>query len=344
MMTRKRANALRVREQKGSKRNLRTLFASWRQCMSTQIFTTIPQQISILKSRGLKFHSESDAEVELQRHGYYNIINGYKDNYVIKDSSGEHYKDEVYFEQIYALFNIDHDIRNGIMVAMLEVEEQLKTQLAYVIAHNFTSNYAQYSKISNYRNVHVNNKRFTLAATLAILDQTYHSDKEPVLYNRTTYNNVPPWVLFKCVFLSTIVTLVRFLKGPQKEELFSLMFDVPASVCKDSLFKAMCTDILAMFKEYRNVCAHGGRIYNHISTSTYTANPAWFSLPSNVFPSSGIGSLVIALSLLRDQRPYDYLTRTIQTCVSAHCQQYPDDTDYIVDSMGIRDLVDIHTN
>ena len=36
--------------------------------MSTQIFTTIPQQIDILKSRGLKFRSENAAAQELQRH------------------------------------------------------------------------------------------------------------------------------------------------------------------------------------------------------------------------------------------------------------------------------------
>lgn len=52
--------------------------------MSTQFFTTIPQQIDILNSRGLNFRSVDVAEQELQRHGYYNIINGYKDNYVVK--------------------------------------------------------------------------------------------------------------------------------------------------------------------------------------------------------------------------------------------------------------------
>lgn len=312
--------------------------------MGTQIFTTTQQQISILKSRGLKFESESTAESELQRHGYYNIINGYKDNYVVKGCSGEQYKDNVYFEQIYSLFSIDHDIRNGIMVAMLEVEEQLKTQLAYVIARNFTADYTKYSQISNYRNVKVGKNQYNLAAILAKLDQAYYSGKDPILYNRTTYNNVPPWVLFKGVYFSTVITLVRFLKGPQKEELFSLMFDVSPSILQDPVFKAMCSDILTMFREYRNVCAHGGRIYNYIPDNTYTINPAWFNLNNIVHPTDGIGNLIIALSILKDKRPYSYLVKMVETCVSAHCQQYPDDTDYIVDSMGIRDLVDIHTN
>lgn len=311
--------------------------------MSTQIFTTIPQQINILKSRGLKFRSEAAAASELQRHGYYNIINGYKDNYVIKDASGEHYKDAVYFEQIYSLFSVDHDIRNGIMVAMLEVEEQLKTQLAYVIAKNFTADYSQYSKIANYRNVHVRTGRFTLSSTLNKFAEAYRSDKDPIRYNRVTYGNVPPWVLFKDLYFSTIVTFVRFLKGAQKEELLALMFDAPAGAYADPAFKRMCSDILAMFREYRNVCAHGGRIYNHIPNSTFVINSAWLNLNGIVQPANGIGNLIIALSLLKDKRPYSYITKCIENYVSIHCQQYPDDTDYIVDAMGIRGLVNIRT-
>ena len=311
--------------------------------MSTQIFTTISQQIDILKQRGLKFRSEVAAAQELQKHGYYNIINGYKDNYVIKSASGEQYKNTVYFEQIYSLFNIDHDIRNSIMIAMLEVEEQVKTQLAYVLAKNFTADYAEYSKISNFRNQQIRCSHYTLAATLAKLDTAYHSDKDPILYNRITYNNVPPWVLFKGVYFSTVVTLVRFLKGAQKEEFLSLMFDVPNEVYKEPDFKKMCTDILSMFREYRNVCAHGGRIYNnHAPANAVLANGTLFCMGDAAITAVGVGKLLTALSLLRDKRPYNYLTKMIEASVSMHCLQYPDDADYITDSMGIRELVDIH--
>lgn len=309
--------------------------------MGTQIFTTIPQQIDILKSRGLKFRSEDVAAQELQRHGYYNIINGYKDNYVIKEDSQERYRDTVYFEQIYSLFNVDHDIRNCIMIAMLEVEEQLKTQLAYVIAKNFTADYAEYSKITNYRNQQVRNQHFTLAATLAKLDTAYHSDKDPILYNRVAYGNVPPWVLFKGVYFSTVVNLVRFLKGAQKEELFSLMFDAPIEAYCEPNFKKMCADVLSMFREYRNVCAHGGRIYNHVPDNTYLVDVRWFDIDNAALSAIGIGKLLVALSLLRDKRAYDYLSSMVESNVNMHCLQYPDDADYILDSMGIRGLINV---
>ena len=43
-------------------------------------FKTIDQQISILQSRNLLFHNKETAAKNLERYGYYEIINGYKDN------------------------------------------------------------------------------------------------------------------------------------------------------------------------------------------------------------------------------------------------------------------------
>lgn len=49
-----------------------------------QEFTTINQQIDLLKSRILIFKSEKNAKIILESYGYYEIINGYKNFYVEK--------------------------------------------------------------------------------------------------------------------------------------------------------------------------------------------------------------------------------------------------------------------
>lgn len=49
-----------------------------------QEFTTIEQQIELLKSRNLVFKSEKNAKIILESYGYYEIINGYKDFYIKK--------------------------------------------------------------------------------------------------------------------------------------------------------------------------------------------------------------------------------------------------------------------
>lgn len=50
-----------------------------------QEFTTINQQIDLLKSRNLIFKSEKNAKIILESYGYYEIINGYKNFYVEKN-------------------------------------------------------------------------------------------------------------------------------------------------------------------------------------------------------------------------------------------------------------------
>lgn len=47
-------------------------------------FKTIKEQIQILKSRNLIFLNEETAKNALSRYGYYEIINGYKDFFLIK--------------------------------------------------------------------------------------------------------------------------------------------------------------------------------------------------------------------------------------------------------------------
>lgn len=82
---------------------------------NSQAFTTIDKQIEILVKRNLKFESVQNAKLKLDTYGYYNIINGYKDPYVYIKNEDELYKEDVTFERIYSLFNLDRSVRNQIM-------------------------------------------------------------------------------------------------------------------------------------------------------------------------------------------------------------------------------------
>ena len=54
-------------------------------------FTTIDQQIQLLEDRKLIFRSKEYAKQILSMYGYYNVINGYKDNYVISVDGEEQF-------------------------------------------------------------------------------------------------------------------------------------------------------------------------------------------------------------------------------------------------------------
>lgn len=52
-------------------------------------YTTVEQQIQKLKSQKLLFEDENIAKQTLKTYGYYNIINGYRDPYIIRDYNGK---------------------------------------------------------------------------------------------------------------------------------------------------------------------------------------------------------------------------------------------------------------
>lgn len=75
-------------------------------------FKTTEHQIAILESRHLLFHDKEMATKNLERYGYYEIINGYKDNFMIDPSDdGKGFKDDVSFDHIYQLFMVDPTVK-----------------------------------------------------------------------------------------------------------------------------------------------------------------------------------------------------------------------------------------
>lgn len=328
------ANDWRVRLLRGLESDLEVFLF-----MKKHEFTTVEQQIEILRDRGLIFNSMEDAIFRLRKYGYYNIINGYKDNYIVKDGDTEYYKDGVSFEQIYSLFILDHGIRNMTMLVMLDIEENLKTQVAYVIGKYFSADYTSYSDIRNYKNIKIKNPRFCLKNILAQLDAAYHSDKDPIKYYRERYGNVPPWVLFKGVYLSTVVNLVRYLKSVQKEEVLKGFFAIDTNYSLTSKDKELFAIFLSLFLEYRNLCAHGGRIYNYSS-------PINLVLDTNMqkaigSPCSEVSSfckLTAALAALSDGLPFENIKRCVESEINRHCIVFPDDKDYLLTAMGINNV------
>ena len=121
--------------------------------MDRKPFTTLEQQIQLLKSRNLTFLDEEMALKALSTYGYYEIVNGYKD--VILDHSFESEVADVFvdgatFEQLFSLFKMDKSIANSVSKSMHDIELHLRTAIAYTIGKHFTAEYEIYSNPINY--------------------------------------------------------------------------------------------------------------------------------------------------------------------------------------------------
>ncbi len=204
----------------------------------------LEQQIALLKSKGLLFESEAFARDRLQEYGYYNIINGYKAPYIDIINNTKIYKSGTTFEQLYSLFIFDHTLRNSVMSAMLDFEEHLRASAAEVISNSFGTNHNEYLRWNNYRDRQTTKDRFSLRGILGTLRQNVESGKDPIKYYRENYNIVPPWILFKGTYFSTLINFIRLFKEPQKISLIHLQYDIDESLCCLPCMKKLFMDTL----------------------------------------------------------------------------------------------------
>jgi len=121
--------------------------------MKNKEFKTYHQLIDILSERGIQIedgiHENSVIRI-LEKENYYNIINGYKDLFLIDNcpSEDEKYKQGTSFNEVYALYIFDREIRHIYLKYLLMVENSFKT----VLSHEFSRLYGHdnYLTIANF--------------------------------------------------------------------------------------------------------------------------------------------------------------------------------------------------
>ena len=130
--------------------------------MTAKIFKTYKEQRDLLQSRGLIIKHPRSFNNIMQRDDYYNIINGYK-KYFIATTSPETYIPETTFEQLYALYTFDQEIRSLFMNVLLKIEKHLKSLIAY-----------HFSEVYGYDNsIYLNRQNFNLSTK----NNARHTDK-----------------------------------------------------------------------------------------------------------------------------------------------------------------------
>lgn len=230
--------------------------------MTSIRYTTTEQQIQKLKSQNLIIENEKLATDALNTYGYSNLIKSYRDPYIISSEQGKIYRSGVSFEQIYSLYMLDKNLRNAVIAAMLDLEEHLKEQVSDVVANSFGTHQDNYLKYRNYRNKKKRLERFSLKGILESMNNTLKTDKDPIHHYKEKHGIVPPWILFKSVYFSTIINYVDQLKDSEQEKLVHRLYNTKILNISEDTLKLLMMDSLFLALDYRNLAAHGGRMYN----------------------------------------------------------------------------------
>lgn len=302
-------------------------------------YSTIDQQLKKLDSQGLIISDRDFAISQLRYYGYSNLIKSYREPYLISENGKNKYRSGVTFEQIASLYELDKNIRNTVMAAMQDLEEHFKELSADVIAHSFGTNQNDYLQFKNYQNKKKSIEKFRLGPILDSLREQLHSPKDPIHYYYNKYGIVPPWILFKSVFFSTMVNFIDHFKCPQQTELMHLFLDYENINLPEYNARLLMMDILFVAMEYRNKAAHGGRMYDFLPHNTIREREIWGPGHENFSPS--YTRLIALLECLRYKNPYRQLNNALANEINRHCNLFPQDVTYLGQLLNIN--IESHT-
>lgn len=317
-------------------------------------FKTIEEQIKILsEQRNLQITSIESARIALSRYGYYEIINGYKDNFMIDPSNDNMgFKPNTTFDHIYNLFELDQRLRSGVISALELFEANLRQVLAYTISSQISEFHELYIKRHRYNtgkkfhNNRLNKDIYPIDNLLMVLKKTVSSHEQPFTHYREKHDNIPPWIIVKRLSLGNLIWWVRLLKKPEKDMVISKMLGLPLVMLKnDKIFHDFFGEVLALCLNYRNTAAHGGRIYNHRSQKyklvyKESIHPIIFNISASDYykhqkGQSSLGVLLTCLDMFENKSPYLNLRAVIIVALDKYLKNYPEDQAFLFEKMEL---------
>lgn len=290
--------------------------------MDEIIYTTPREQVDKLLSQHMIVHNRNYAEDQLRACGYFNLIKSYRDPYMITVDGQKVYRADITFEHVESLYILDKNLRNAVMSAMQDLEEHIKEVAADVISSSFGIHQNDYMNFRNYRDKFKRKHRFTLAGILEKMNEALNTDKDPIAHYVAEHNIVPPWILFKSLYFTTIVNFIHQFKPAEQRKMVKHLYTPGVlGIPDDELPKFMMASLFAC-QEYRNIAAHGGRVYNY--------EPQHATYLKELDPSlHGLSILTLALSALKYRAPFEILDRALNTELNRHCSQFPEDVTYL---------------
>lgn len=302
--------------------------------MENKILYSSPQeQVEKLSSQNLIIENPALTADSLMRFGYSNLIKSYRDPYIIKTGNTCKYRDGVSFRQIASLFFFDKALRNAVMASMQDLEEHIKEVAANVVGQSLGTHQDEYLCYRKYRNKRKRKERFSLTNILNIMRETINTDKEPIHHYMEKYAMVPPWILFKSIYFTTIVNYIDQFKLPQQKLMVSYLYDAESLKLSEESLCTLMMDTLYICIDYRNMAAHGGRIYNYNSKSSLHAAEIFGEEASiNIH---GLNKLLSLLSIFKYKEPYNRLRMTLEKELTRHCNLFPEDVAYLTQILNI---------
>ncbi len=262
-----------------------------------KVFKTLDEQIEILRSKGLVINDEEFTKRVLLRENYF-FISGYRHLFMHRENK---FYTGTTFEELYAMFSFDRNLRNIFFKHILIVENNIKSLISYELSKKYGFKEKDYLNVDNFtqnpmkvrqvhdildkmrRQIRVNGKQHT--ATLHYL---------------SNYGYIPLWILVKVLSFGIVSELYTILKDEDQMAISDFYKTDPSTL-------AIYLNVLS---NYRNLCAHEEILYDHrtqrvIPDSKYHTN---LNIPKiedeYIYGKNDLFAVIIILKIMLDEREF----------------------------------------
>lgn len=309
--------------------------------MTAKIFSTYDKQLDVLKSRGLIINDDDKVKEILKNENYYNIINGYKDLFLVTTNTTnatsttvttetmitidtmvttdtiittdskvsektkitiitpEKYISGVNFDELYAVYKFDRELRNIFFKKILILENQIKSLIAYKFSEKY--GHDDYLKIDNFESP----KKVEIIKLIANI----HSDIARQLGKDKSLNHyledhgyIPLWVLIKIFTFGRLSIFYGLMKEADRRSISMMLTDQYTILEKD------LKHYMKIISIFRNLCAHEERMYDFkcLSQNKRPINVPISVIHTNLNIPNGNGffDLLISLKLLLSKEDF----------------------------------------
>lgn len=209
-------------------------------------YKTDEELLNYLEAKNVTVKNRKFALKKLEKYTYYSIVNSYKYNF--KDANNDYFPN-VTFEEIYALYEFDKNLKLIMLKYALEVESFIKS----LISNHISNVYG----INAYLNVNNLDNKANLAVRKRLIDKINEDINHnygihlAITHYIDNYGFVPPFVLTKILTFGVISSYYGLLEQSDRQ-IIAKRFKI-----SDVLLK----QILKCLTNIRNICAHNDRLF-----------------------------------------------------------------------------------
>ena len=302
---------------------------------------TFNQQLTILRNRGVVVPTNGKPKRFLEQENYYNVINGYKDLFLVKDCNNRPVEPEIYqkgthFNELKALFLFDRELRILLLKYLLIFENSIKTTVAYEFSKKYPRKNA-YLDIANF----VDNDPKKVLQQISILTKTIHDKVDrtgAIKHYIEEHGEVPLWVLVNFLTMGNIANFYNILTDSTKNIIAKFYTDKYRTQNKDNTFRLSSADLSACLKVanlVRNICAHDERLYN-VNLRNVRISQIANHFGIRRYDNKRFIVLILFLKIVLDKKDFQRLYKALRNLFNQYADEFKTVVfDDILNTMGI---------